>query len=96
MQYMLKYDSTHGRFEGDISGSADEFVVNGKTVAMHACMNAADIPWATSGADFVVESTGVYTTLEKVCTCIGAAKMLDYILTAAIDGMLFLCRLLHT
>ncbi len=65
-QYMLKYDSMHGRFEGSISGGHEEFIVNGRKVAMHACMNAADIPWADSGAEYIVESTGVYTTLEKV------------------------------
>ena len=76
VQYMLKYDSTHGRFEGEIGGSSDEFVVNGKKVAMYACMNAADIPWAASGAEFIVESTGVYTTLDKVRVCTGATGAL--------------------
>lgn len=67
-QYMLKYDSTHGRFEGDIGGSSQELVVNGRKVAMHACRDPADIPWSASGAEYIVESTGVFTTLEKVRT----------------------------
>ena len=70
MQYMLKYDSTHGRFEGDISGSSQELVVNGRQVTMHACRDPADIPWSASGAEYIVESTGVFTTLEKVRPCI--------------------------
>ena len=66
MQYLLKYDSTHGRFEGDISVSTRTLVVNGKKTAMYAWRDPADIPWDYSGAEYIVESTGVFTTLEKV------------------------------
>ena len=66
MGYMLKYDTIHGKFNGTFEAKgADKIVVNGKEIAVYACMNAADIPWKTCGAEYIVESTGVYTTMEK-------------------------------
>jgi glyceraldehyde 3-phosphate dehydrogenase len=63
---MLKYDSTHGIFKGDVSVSeSQDLVVNGKTIKMYQERNPADIPWGAAGADYVVESTGVFTTTEK-------------------------------
>ncbi|PSN68432.1 glyceraldehyde-3-phosphate dehydrogenase [Corynespora cassiicola Philippines] len=63
--YMLKYDSTHGQFKGEIKIEGDNLVVNGKTVRFYTEKNPADIPWAETGAYYVVESTGVFTTTEK-------------------------------
>lgn len=65
MAYMFKYDSTHGRFKGEISVSGDKLVVNGKNIAVFAMMKPEKIPWAENGAKYVVESTGVFTTKEK-------------------------------
>ena len=62
MVYMTKYDSMHGRFEGEVSA---KFVVNGKEIKVYDKMNPAEIPWSECGADYVVESTGVFTTTEK-------------------------------
>ena len=75
MVYMLNYDSVHGRFKGEASVSGDKLIVNGKAVSVFACMNPTEIPWASCGADYVVESTGVFTTTEKASAHLaGGAK----------------------
>ncbi|GAB7365368.1 hypothetical protein MBLNU230_g6447t1 [Neophaeotheca triangularis] len=63
--YMLKYDSTHGRFKGDIQVEGENLKVNGKTVRFHTEKDPANIPWSQTGAQYIVESTGVFTTTEK-------------------------------
>jgi len=63
--YMLKYDSTHGQFKGDIKVSGSDLTVNGKTVKFYMEKDPAAIPWADTGAYYIVESTGVFTTTEK-------------------------------
>jgi len=65
MSYMLKYDSTHGKFPGTVSYSGDKLMVNGEAVAVSGEKDPSAIPWGGAGADFVVESTGVFTSLEK-------------------------------
>ena len=65
MVYMLRYDSAHGRFTGTIEIKGDKLVVNGKEVTVFNCMNPNEIPWATAGAEYIVESTGVFTTTDK-------------------------------
>ena len=65
MAYMLRYDTVHGRFEGEISYTDESITVNGKTIQVFAKMNPAEIPWAQVGAEYVVESTGLFLTKEK-------------------------------
>jgi len=65
MKYMLKYDSTHGKFPGDLQVSGDKLMVDGSPVQVTGEKDPASIPWGKAGADFVVESTGVFTSLEK-------------------------------
>jgi len=65
MVYMLKYDTVHGQFKGSVSSKENAIIVNGREIAVYACMNASDIPWSECGAEYIVESTGVYTTVEK-------------------------------
>ena len=62
---MLKYDSTHGNFKGDVSTESKDLVVNGKTIKMYQERDPSNIPWSAAGAEYVVESTGVFTTTEK-------------------------------
>ncbi len=65
MVYMLMYDTVHGRFKGTVECKDGSIIVNGKEIAVYACMNASEIPWSACGAEYIVESTGVFTTTEK-------------------------------
>jgi glyceraldehyde 3-phosphate dehydrogenase len=62
---MLKYDSTHGVFKGTIEVKGKDLVVNKKIIKMYQERDPANIPWKDSGAEYIVESTGVFTTTEK-------------------------------
>jgi len=64
-EYMLKYDSVHGNFKGDIKVDGNKLVVNGKPIAFYSEREPANIPWGETGAAYIVESTGVFTTTEK-------------------------------
>ena len=64
MAYMLKYDSTHGIFKGDVAVKDGNLVVNGKSIRVTAERNPADLKWSAVGADYVVESTGLFLTKE--------------------------------
>jgi len=63
--YMLKYDSTHGQFKGEVKAEGNNLIVNGKTVRFYMEKDPAAIPWSETGAYYVVESTGVFTTTDK-------------------------------
>lgn len=65
MAYMLKYDSTHGRFDGTVEVKDGKLVVNGNEIRVTAERNPADIAWGAVGAEYVVESTGLFLTKEK-------------------------------
>ncbi len=63
--YMLKYDTIHGRFNGDIEVKDGNLVVNGKKVRVTSERNPADLKWNEVGAEYVVESTGLFLTKDK-------------------------------
>ena len=65
MVYMFKYDSTHGKYKGEVGTKNGMLVVDGKEIHVFQERDPSAIPWAKSGADYVVESTGVFTTTEK-------------------------------
>jgi len=65
MAYLVEYDTVHGRYRGDVSVQDGKLVVDGQASAVAAEMNPADIPWGACGADYVVESTGVFLTKDK-------------------------------
>lgn len=65
MAYMLKYDSTHGQFDGTVEVKGGKLIVNGKEIRVSAERNPADINWGAVGADYVVESTGIFLTKES-------------------------------
>jgi glyceraldehyde 3-phosphate dehydrogenase len=64
LAYMLKYDSVHGRFKGDIAVDGTTLVVNGKKIRLTAEKDPAALKWGAVGADVVVESTGLFLTLD--------------------------------
>src|SRR5512145_92872 len=62
--YMLKFDSVHGRFKGQVSVEGNTLVVNGKKIRLTAVKDPAELKWGEVGADVVVESTGLFLTKE--------------------------------
>lgn len=65
MAYMLRYDSIHGRFDGEVSVADGHLVVNGKKIRVTAERNPADLKWGEVGATYVIESTGLFLTKES-------------------------------
>ena len=65
MAYMLKYDTVHGKFNGDIKAEGNKLVINGKEIKVYNEMDPVNIPWGTDGVDYVLECSGVFTTTEK-------------------------------
>ncbi|MBE6907721.1 type I glyceraldehyde-3-phosphate dehydrogenase [Marasmitruncus massiliensis] len=89
MVYMTKYDTMHGRFEGEVSTSGDKLIVNGKSINVSACMNPEEIPWGQWGADYVVESTGVFTTMDKASAHLKAGAKKVVISAPSNDAPMF-------
>ena len=71
LAYMLRYDSVHGRFKGEVEVKDGHLVVNGKTIRLTAEKDPANLKWGEVGADVVIESTGIFLTKE------GAQKHID-------------------
>ncbi len=65
LAYMLKYDSVHGRFNGDVSIDGGNMVVNGKKIRLSAVKNPAELKWYEVGADLVIDCTGFFLTKES-------------------------------
>ena len=95
MCYMLKYDSIHGQFKGDISYSADSITVNGKKIMVYAKRDPAEIPWGECGADYIVESTGVFTSTEKASAHIAAGAKKVIISAPSNDAPMFVMGVNH-
>jgi glyceraldehyde 3-phosphate dehydrogenase len=78
LAYMLKYDSVHGRFKGDVSVEGNTLVVNGKKIRLTAVKDPAELKWGEVGADVVVESTGLFLDKETAAAHLkaGAKKVI--------------------
>lgn len=72
MVYMVKYDSMHGRFGGDVCAKDGKLVVNGRAICVYDEKDPSMIPWKACGAEYVVESTGVFTSTEKASAHLAA------------------------
>ena len=72
LAYMLKYDSVHGRFKGEVAVDGNNLIVNGKTIRLTAVKDPAELKWDEVGADVVVESTGLFLTKETAAKHIAA------------------------
>src|SRR5512137_119819 len=93
LAYLLKYDSIQGRFKGEVGSKksaadkteADVLVVNGKDIKVVSAKSPAELPWKAMGVDLVIESTGLFTDVEKANGHItaGAKKV---IITAPVKG----------
>lgn len=91
MVYLFKFDSTHGRFKGTVTAENGKLVVNGKAITVFSERDPANIQWASAGAEYVVESTGVFTTIEKAGAHFkgGAKKVI--ISAPSADAPMFVC-----
>ncbi len=78
LAHLLKYDSTHKKFNGEVSVDGTNLVVNGKTISITALRNPEELPWKALGCDIVVESTGIFTSREAAAKHItaGAKKVI--------------------
>lgn len=75
MVYLFKYDSTHGQFKGEVTADGSNLVVNGRKIAVFSERDPKAIPWGKAGAEYIVESTGVFTTIDKASAHLdGGAK----------------------
>lgn len=66
---MFKYDSTHGVYPGEVKNVNGNLEVDGKLIKVYGCRDPTTIPWSETGAEYVVESTGIFTTTEKAGVC---------------------------
>ncbi|KAI8354116.1 glyceraldehyde-3-phosphate dehydrogenase 1 [Choanephora cucurbitarum] len=91
MVYMLKYDTVHGRFDGTVEAKDGKLVVNGQAISVSAERDPSQIPWGQSGAEYIIESTGVFTTTEGAEAHLkgGAKKVI--ISAPSKDAPMFVC-----
>ena len=89
MAYLLKYDSIHGRFKGDIAVRDGKLIVNGDEVNVFAVSNPAEIGWKECGAEYIIESTGVFTTTEKAKAHLAAGAKKVVISAPSADAPMF-------
>jgi len=97
MAYMLKYDTVHGRFDGEVSYTDHSLIVNGKEITVCCERNPADLPWGKLGVEYVVESTGLFLTKEKAQGHIDAgAKKVVMSAPSKDDTPMFVMGVNHT
>ncbi|KAF9354541.1 Glyceraldehyde-3-phosphate dehydrogenase 2 [Mortierella sp. AD094] len=91
MVYMFKYDSTHGRYKGQVEAKDGHLYVDGHKITVYNSRNPDEIQWGAAGAEYVVESTGVFTTIEKASLHLkgGAKKVI--ISAPSADAPMFVC-----
>lgn len=91
MVYMFKYDSTHGRFKGEVSSADGMLVVDGHKINVFAERDPSQIPWGKCGVDYVVEATGVFTTVEKCQPHLAGGAKKVIITAPSADAPMFVC-----
>ncbi|MDR1703073.1 MAG: type I glyceraldehyde-3-phosphate dehydrogenase [Clostridiales bacterium] len=90
MEYMLKYDTVHGRCKADVSVQDGNLVINGKTIKVFAKKDPAEIPWSEAGAEYILECSGVFTTTEDASKHLkGGAKKVIISAPAKDDTKMF-------
>ncbi|QDZ23608.1 glyceraldehyde-3-phosphate dehydrogenase [Chloropicon primus] len=95
MAYMLKYDTVHGRYPGTVEHGEKKLVVDGHAMDCFSCMDPSEIPWSSVGADYVVESTGVFTTLDKAEAHLKAGAKKVVISAPSKDAPMFVMGVNH-
>ncbi|XP_032246245.1 glyceraldehyde-3-phosphate dehydrogenase, testis-specific [Halichoerus grypus] len=89
MVYMFKYDSTHGRYKGSVEYRNGKLVVDNQEISVFQCKQPRDIPWKSVGNPFVVESTGVYLSLQEASDHIEAGATRVVISAPSPDAPIF-------
>ena len=95
MVYMLKYDTVHGRFQGSVVAEGGKLIVNGKGVRIFQSMNPAEIAWSDCGAETIVESTGVFTTIDKAKAHLSGGARKVVISAPSADAPMFVMGVNH-
>ena len=89
MAYMIKYDTVHGRFNGEEKAEEGKLIVNGKEIKVYNEMDPHNIPWGKDGVEYVLECSGVFTTLEKAQAHIDAGAKQVVISAPSKDAPMF-------
>ena len=89
MAYMIKYDTVHGKFNGEVRAEEGKLIVNGKAIKVFNEMDPHNIPWGKEGVEYVLECSGVFTTLEKAQAHIDAGAKQVIISAPSKDAPMF-------
>ncbi len=95
LAYMLKYDSVHGQFDGTVEVKNGKLIVNGNEVRITAERNPEELKWDAIGADYVIESTGLFTTKEKAAMHLKAGAKKVIISAPSADAPMFVMGVNH-
>ncbi len=96
MAYLLKYDTVHGRFNGTVDYTENTLIVNGKEIKIYQELDPANIPWGEIGADYIIESTGKFTTAEKAQAHLKSGAKKVMITAPSTDAPMFVMGVNHT
>uniref|UniRef100_A0AAR2L8J3 Glyceraldehyde-3-phosphate dehydrogenase n=1 Tax=Pygocentrus nattereri TaxID=42514 RepID=A0AAR2L8J3_PYGNA len=95
MVYMFKYDSTHGKYKGEVKAEGGKLIIDGHAIKVFSERDPANIKWADAGAQYVVESTGVFTTIEKASAHLKGGAKRVIISAPSADAPMFVMGVNH-
>jgi glyceraldehyde 3-phosphate dehydrogenase len=95
LAYMLKFDSVHGRFDGEVEVKDGKLFVNGKEIRVSAERNPSDIKWNEVNADYVIDCTGIFTSLDKAQLHITGGTKKVIISAPSADALMFVMGVNH-
>uniref|UniRef100_A0A8C6UH79 Glyceraldehyde-3-phosphate dehydrogenase n=1 Tax=Neogobius melanostomus TaxID=47308 RepID=A0A8C6UH79_9GOBI len=95
MVYMFKYDSTHNRFKGEVRIEGDKLIIDGQKITVFHERDPTNIKWGEAGAQYVVESTGVFTTIEKASAHLKGGAKRVIISAPSADAPMFVMGVNH-
>ena len=95
MAYMIKYDTIHGKFDGEVKAEDGKLIVNGKEIKVYNEMDPINVPWGKDGVDYVLECSGVFTTVEKAEAHLKAGAKKVIISAPSKDAPMFVMGVNH-